>query len=162
MQMTPLMKPLMAALAVTTALTAPALAQARQVTLVTKLADYGGNPAYLAYYVTDAKGAYVGTIWMAGSRARYFEHLPGWMRATGGDMSGLDGVTGASVGPGQDLTITVNVPDAMFDAGYKLHVDTGVENMGAMANDVAVPLTAAGAGQAVTGRGIITNFTYSM
>ena len=156
-----LMMPLLTALALTTALTAPGLAQAKPLTLTTTLSNYGGNPAFLAYYLTDAKGGYVGTLWLSGSRAGYFEHLSGWMRASGGDMAGLDGVTGASVGSGQTLTISVNLPDAMFDAGFKLHVDTGVENMGAMANDVAVPLTATGAGKNVAGKGIIAAFSYS-
>jgi hypothetical protein len=161
MTMSPNMKPILSALAVTTALTAPGLAQALPLTLTTQLVNYGGNPAYLAYYVTDPKGGYVGTMWLAGSRARYFEHLSGWMRASGGDLSGLDGVTGASVGSGQTLTIKVNLPDAMFDAGYKLHVDTAVENMGSMPNDISVPLTAAGAGKATAGKGLIAAFSYT-
>ena len=160
-QISPLLTPLLTALAVTTALTAPGLAQAKPLTLTTQLANYGGNPAFLAFYLTDAKGGYVGTMWLSGRRAEYFGHLSGWVRASGGDRSGLDGVTGASVGSGQTLTIKVNLPDAMFDAGYKLHIDTGVENMGAMANDVAVPLDAAGAGQSVAGKGIIAAFSYS-
>jgi hypothetical protein len=162
MTKTPLMTPLLTALALTTALTAPSLAQAKPVTLTTQLVNYGGNNAFLAYYITDPKGGYAGTVWLSGRRARYFEHLTGWMRASGGDMAGLDGVTGASVGSGQALTINVNLPDKMFDAGYKLHVDTGVENMGSMANDVAVPLTAAGAGKTTAGKGIIAAFSYSM
>ena len=161
MKMTPLMTPLLTALALTTALTAPGLAQAKPLTLTTTLSNYGGNPAFLAYYVTDPKGAYVGTLWLSGARAQFFEHLSGWMRASGGDMSGLDGVTGASVGSGQTQTIQVNLPDAMFDAGYKLHIDTGVESFGAMANDVSVTLTAAGAGKTVAGKGIIAAFFYS-
>ena len=155
------MKSLLTALAVTTALVMPGMAMARAITVTTQMQAYGGNAAFLAYYVTDAKGGYVGTLWLSGSRAGYFEHLSGWMRASGGDMAGLDGVTGASVGSGQTLTISVNLPDAMFDAGFKLHVDTGVENMGAMANDVAVPLTATGAGKNVAGKGIIAAFSYS-
>ena len=161
MTMSPKMTPLLTALAVTTALTAPGLAQAMPLTLTTQLANYGGNNAFLAYYVTNPKGAYVGTVWLSGQRARYFEHLTGWMRASGGDMSGLDGVTGASVGSGQTQTIHVNLPDKMFDAGYKLHIDTGVENMGSMANDVSLTLTAAGAGKTVAGKGIIAAFSYS-
>ena len=161
MTMPRMMTPLLTALALTTALIAPGLAQAKTLTLTTKMVNYGGNPAFLAYYVTDPKGGYVGTMWLAGSRAQYFGHMSGWVRASGGDLSGLDGVTGASVGSGQTLTIHVNLPDAMFDAGFKLHIDTAVESMGSMANDVSVPLTAAGAGQNLAGKGIIAAFSYS-
>ncbi|MGO8586780.1 DUF2271 domain-containing protein, partial [Rhizobium ruizarguesonis] len=42
---------------------------------------HGGDGAYLAYYVTDAQGKYVGRLWMAGGRTRYYEHITGWYRA---------------------------------------------------------------------------------
>lgn len=49
----------LALLALTTALTLPSLASARSVTLSGTMADYGGDGAYLAAYVTDAQGALV-------------------------------------------------------------------------------------------------------
>jgi uncharacterized protein YraI len=79
------MKSLLATLALTTALTLPGLAMARSVTLTTTLNNYGGDGAYLALYVTDASGAYVGSLWMAGGKSKYYEHLSDWYRATGGD-----------------------------------------------------------------------------
>ena len=36
-------------------------------------------------YVTDATGSYVGSLWMAGGKSKYYEHLIDWYRATGGD-----------------------------------------------------------------------------
>ena len=65
----------------------PGLALASEVTFTTNMRDYGGDGAYLAYYVTDAQGKYVGSLWMAGGKARYYEHLSGWYRATGGDTA---------------------------------------------------------------------------
>ena len=64
------MKSIIAALALSTALTFPGLAMARPVTLTTTLSNYGGDGAYLALYVTDAKGAYVGTLWMGGGKSK--------------------------------------------------------------------------------------------
>ncbi len=52
------MKTLLSALALTTALTGPALA--RPVTLTTNMNQYGGDGAYLALYVTDAQGRLCG------------------------------------------------------------------------------------------------------
>ena len=94
------MKTLLAALAVTTALTLPGMALARPVTLTTTLNDYGGNGAYLAFYVTDAQGAYIGSLWMAGGKSKYYEHLSDWYRATAGNPAEINGITGASVGAG--------------------------------------------------------------
>ena len=155
------MKTLLAALAVTTALTVPGLALASQVTFTTKMRNYGGDGAYLAFYVTDAQGKYAGSLWMAGGKARYYEHLSGWYRATGGNTGEINGITGASVGAGRTLKITLDLADALFDAGYQLHIDSAVEDMRDSPNEIVVPLTAAGSGQAVKGSRYIADFTYT-
>lgn len=156
------MKSLLATLALTTALTLPGLAMARPVTLTTTLNSYGGDGAYLVLYVTDAKGAYAGTLWMAGGKSKYYDHLGDWYRATGGDPAEINGITGASVGAGQSLEVTFDLADALFDAGYVLHIDAAVEEMRDSPNEVAVPLTAAGAGQAVPGRRYVASFRFDM
>ena len=156
------MKPFLAILALSTALTVPGLALARPVTLTTKLTEYGGDGAYLALYVTDASGAYVGSLWMAGGKSKYYEHLSDWYRATGGDPAQINGITGASVGAGRTLEITLDLADALFDAGYTLHIDAAVEDLRDSPNEVAVPLTAAGAGKPVAGRRYVASFTYEM
>lgn len=156
------MKSLLAALALTTALTVPGLAMARPVTLTTTMNSYGGDGAYLAVYVTDPTGAYAGSLWMAGGKSKYYEHLTDWYRATGGDPAQINGITGASVGQGRTLEITLDLADALFDAGYTLHIDAAVEDMRESPNEVAVPLTTAGAGTPVAGRRYIESFTYGM
>lgn len=156
-----MMKSLLAALALGTALSFPAVAMARPVTMSAQLKDYGGNNAYLALYVTDKNNAYVGSLWLAGSRTRYFEHLAGWYKATGGDTSQINGITGASIGSGRTLEVTLDLKDALFDQGYTLHIDAAAENMRESPNDVVVPLTTAGAGTPVKGRRYISAFTYT-
>ena len=156
------MKSLIAALAVTTTLTAPGLAVARPVTLTATLNNYGGNGAYLAVYVTDATGAYKGTLWMAGSRSKYYRHLSGWQRGSRGNLADINGITGASVGAGRTLKITLDLADALFDAGYKLHVDAAAEDMRDSPSEVVVPLTSPGAGRPVAGRRYIRSFAYGM
>ena len=156
------MKSLLAALALTTALTMPQIAMAKPVTLTTTLNNYGGDGAYLALYVTDAKGAYAGSLWMAGGKSKYYEHLRDWHSATGGNAAEINGITGASVGAGGMLKITVDLADALFDAGYKLHIDAAVEDMRDSPSEVVVPLTSAGAGQPASGRRYIRSFTYGM
>ncbi|MBU9698673.1 DUF2271 domain-containing protein [Rhodobacteraceae bacterium HSP-20] len=155
------MKPLLAALALTTALIAPGLAAARPVTLTANLSDYGGRGAYLAIYVTDPSGAYAGSLWMAGGKSKYYRHLSDWTRFTGGDVAQVDGITGASVGAGGSLELTMDLADALFDAGYTLHIDAAVEEMRDSPDEVAIPLTGAGAGQPVQGRRYIADFTYA-
>ena len=156
------MKSLLTTLALTTALTLPGLAMARPVTLTTQLSNYGGDGAYLALYVTDSSGAYAGTLWMAGGKSKYYDSLSDWYRATGGDPAQINGITGASVGAGRTLEITLDLADALFDAGYTLHIDAAVEEMRNSPNEGAVPLTTAGAGTAVKGRRYVASFTYDM
>ena len=156
------MKTTLTALALTTALVLPGLAMARPVTFTTTLNNYGGDGAYLALYLTDASGAYAGTLWMAGGKSKYYDSLAGWYRATGGDPAQIDGITGASVGAGRTLEITLDLADALFDAGYVLRVDAAVEDMRDSPDDVAVPLTTQGAGKTTQGRRYVASLKYDM
>ena len=151
-------KSLFAALALTTALVVPGLAQARPVTLTVNMSDYGGNGAYLAIYVTDPAGAYAGSVWMAGGKTKYYKHLSDWARFTGQNAAEVAGITGASVGSGRSLDLSVDLADALFDAGYTLHIDAAVEDMRDSPNEIEVPLTSAGA--TAKGRTYISQFSY--
>ncbi|MGV8954131.1 MAG: DUF2271 domain-containing protein [Cypionkella sp.] len=155
------MKSLLSALALTTAMTLPGLALARPVTLNTNLTNYGGNGAYLAFYLTDSAGAYAGSLWMAGGRTNYYRHLGDWMRMTGGNPAEVAGITGASVGSGRSLTVSLDLADKLFDAGYTLHIDAAAENMRESPSEIKVPLTTKNAGKAVKGRRYISDFSYS-
>lgn len=65
----PMSKPFLATtVAAACALALPSLAHSRQLTLTTQLKNYGGDGAYLAVYLTDSKGAYARTLWVAGAR----------------------------------------------------------------------------------------------
>ncbi|MBZ4023317.1 Tat pathway signal protein [Rhodobacter sp. TJ_12] len=154
------MKSLPTTLALSTALV-PGLAAATPVTFTTQMTNYGGDGAYVAYYVTDAAGSYVGSLWMAGGKAKYYKHLAGWYAATGGNTAQVDGITGASVGAGRNLTITLDLQDALFDAGYVLHVDSSVEKMSDQPNDVVIPLTSANLGKPVSGKRYVQSVTVS-
>jgi hypothetical protein len=155
------MKSILAALALTTALTLPDLAIARPLTVTATLNQYGGDGAYLAFYITDQQGQYTGTLWVAGGKSKYYEHLSGWYRATGGSPR-IDGITGASVGAGRTLEITLDLADALFDAGYTLHVDAAVEDMRDSPNEVAIPLTSDGTGSPASGRRYVASLAYSL
>lgn len=157
----PIMNRYLSCIALSAALALPGLAMARPLTMSTKLKNYGGDGAYLALYLTDASGAYVRTLWVAGEKSKYYKHLADWHQATGGDRSQINGITGASVGAGRTLKLTVDLEDALFDAGYKLNVDAAVEDMRDSPREIAVPLTKAGAGKSVAGRRYVAGFTYT-
>lgn len=157
-----MMKTLAASLFMAGAIATPGLAQARPLTLTTQLQNYNGNGAYLAFYVTDATGQYKKTLWVSGQKAKYYKHLRDWARGSGLKANEFDGVSGASVGSGKSLKVTVELADALIDAGYEIRVDSAVEDQRENPADVRAPLTKQGAGKPVAGRGYIKSFTYDM
>lgn len=156
------LKTLAASLFMASAIALPGLAQARPVTLTTQLQNYSGDGAYLAFYLTDAKGQYKKTLWVAGQKSKYYKHLRDWARGSGLKASEFDGVSGASVGNGKSLKVTVELADALIDAGYEIRIDSAVEDQRENPAEVRAPLTKQGAGKPVTGRGYVKSFTYDL
>lgn len=155
-------KPLLTTVAAACALALPALAQARQVTLTAQLKSYGGDGAYLAMYLTDPKGAYAGTLWVAGGKAKYYKHLADWNRLSASDSKRVQGVTGASVGAGRTLRVTADLADALLDAGYEIHIDAAAEDMRDSPSEIRVPLSSAQAGKPQAGKQYIQSFSYQL
>lgn len=146
----------------TATLALPTLAQAREVTLTTQLKPYSGNGAYLAIYLTDASGAYQKTLWVAGKKAKYYKHLSGWARSGGAAAGQYDGVTGASVGSGETLTVSAELADSLIDAGYQIRIDSAVEDQRDVRADVVLPLTLKGAGQPASGSTYVQSLRYDL
>lgn len=144
------------------ALAAPTLAHSRQVTLTAQLKDYGGDGAYLAAYLTDAKGAYAGTLWVAGGKAKYYKHLSDWNSLSRNDPARLAGVTGASVGAGRTLKVTADLADALIDAGYEIRIDAAVEDMRDSPSDVRIPLSTDNAGKPQPGKRYVQALTIQL
>lgn len=156
------MKKLAALLCLAGVMTLPNLAQARPVTLTTQLKNYGGDGAYLAIYVTDTNGLYKKTLWISGKKSKYYKHLRDWARGSGLKTAEFDGVSGASVGSGKTLKVTVELADVLIDSGHEIRIDSAVEDGRDNAADVRVPLTTQGAGKPAAGRGYVQSFTYGM
>lgn len=155
-------KPALTTLAATCALAVPALAQSRTVTVTAQLKNYGGDGAYLAVYLTDAKGAYARTLWVAGGKAKYYSHLADWNRLSAGDAKRLAGVTGASVGAGRSLKVTADLADALIDAGYEIRIDAAAEDMRDSPSEVRVPLSTQNAGKPQAGKRYLESVTYQL
>ena len=155
-------RPLLTVLATACALGLPAVSHSRPVTLTAQLKNYGGNGAYLAAYLTDAKGTYVRTLWVAGGKAKYHKHLADWNRLSAQDARRLDGVTGASVGAGRTLKVTADLADALIDAGYEIRIDAAVEDMRDSPSEVRIPLSAGQAGKPQAGKQYIQSASFQL
>ncbi|MER1939760.1 MULTISPECIES: DUF2271 domain-containing protein [unclassified Castellaniella] len=143
-------------------LAVPTLAHSRTVDLSATLQRYGGDGAYLAVYLTNPTGAYAGTLWVAGGKAKYYKHLSNWQRLSASDATRLDGVTGASVGEGRSLKISADLADALFDAGYEIHIDAAVEDLRDSPSDVRVPLRSEGMSTSGPGRQYVKSVSYQV
>jgi hypothetical protein len=157
-----IMKKLTAILVLTTFLSVPGLATAKTIGISAKMNSYRGPDAYLAVYLTDPNGRYHSTLALAGRKSKYRKHLRGWFRGASSSRKRIDGVTGASVGSKQSMKINVKIADTLIDAGYKIHVDSAVEDVGEYKSDVVVPLESKQSGQAIPGRGFVRSFTVKM
>jgi hypothetical protein len=158
------MKKILFALSLAAVMTVPGYvqAQARKVTFSTQLSNYGGDGAYLALYLTDADGKYYETLWVSGEKSKYYKHLRDWARGSGLNQAEYDGLTGASVTSGRTQNVTLELDDALIDAGYQVRVDSAVEDMRENRSDVVVPLTTEGSGKSVAGRGYVQSFVYNL
>jgi hypothetical protein len=158
------MKKILFALSLAAVMSVPgyAQAQAREVTFSTQLSNYGGDGAYLALYLTDADGKYYETLWVSGEKSKYYKHLRDWARGSGLNQAEYDGLTGASVTSGRTQNVTLELDDALIDAGHQVRVDSAVEDMRENRSDVVVPLTTEGSGKSVAGRGYVQSFVYNL
>ncbi|MDB5529952.1 MAG: Tat pathway signal protein [Devosia sp.] len=156
------MKKLVAILMLATAIVAPETAFAKDLSITAQMGPYSGRPAYLAIYVTKPDGSYDSTLWIAGQKTRFYQDLRNWFRGIAASGETIDGITGASVGSGQTLSVNVTLADALIDAGYQLHVDSAVEDGGYYPNDVVLPLSTASSGKPVSGSGYVQSLTVTM
>ena len=156
------MKKIVVSLCLAGAIALPGLVYARPLTLTTQLQSYRGDGAYLAIYVTDANGQYKSTLWVAGTKSKYYKSLRDWARGSGMKASALDGVTGASVGSGRELKVTVEVADALIDAGYEIRIDAAAEDMRDSPSEVRIPLSTANAGKPQAGKQYIQSATFQL
>ena len=140
----------------------PVAAEAKSLTLTTTLKNYGGNGAYLAIYLTDPQGKVYSTLRLAAPKAKYHKHLRDWSRGSAAAKRPLDGITGASVGSGKTLKFSVEVADALIDAGYQIRIDSAVEDDRDNAAEVIAPLTKAAAATPIAGKGYVQSFRFDM
>lgn len=153
-------RPTLTRLVAACALALPLLAHSRPLTLSTQLHDYGGQGAYLAIYLVNPQGQCASTLWVAGRKAKYHKHLSDWKRLCGN--ASINGITGASVGAGRTLKVTLDLADALIDAGYEIRVDASVENMRDSPSEVRVPLSASQAGKPQAGKQYIQAVSFQL
>ena len=156
------MRKLTAALLLGTALATPTVAFAKDIAVDVKMVRFGGYPAYVAVYITNPDGSYNSTLWVSGGKMKYLGALRQWAKGASAVGVNIDGISGASVGGGQTLTVKASIADALIDAGYEVHVDTAIENGGQFSSDAVAPLTNSASDQPVDGTGYVNTLTVTL
>lgn len=147
--------------ALSSAFILPSTAFAKNIQISADMKSYRGPAAYMAVYLTKPDGSFHSTLAVFGGKSKYRRHLRGWHKGVASIGGRVDGITGASVGAKRTMKVDVNIADALIDAGYKINVDTAVEDVGQYRSEVAVPLKSTGS-QAVPGRGFVKTFKVNL
>ena len=135
-------------------------ATAAEATFLVQLNDYEGDDAYFSLYLLDPSDRYVRTLWVSGDDARWYEDMPRWWKYVGRAPQDLDAVTGASTAAGDRSIIRIEVEDELLDAGYKVRVETAVEDKENHPVDVEAALDSAQAGERIPGTGYVRYIRY--
>lgn len=138
----------------------PAVSYAAEGTFLVQMNDYDGENAYFAMYLVDPEGRYVRTLWVSGDEKRWYQDQPRWWKYYGRAPQDLDAITGASTAPGDRNVIRINLEDDILDAGYKVRVDTSVEDQNNFPTDIETDLDSKHQGEKIPGTGYIRYFRY--
>lgn len=144
------------------------MVQAREVTLTTMMSKkFRGVGAYIVIYITDTEREnYQKTLWFSGRSARYVGQFRHWWRATERiskhRLEELDGISGPSLAGGEELSLSVDIADELFDAGFVVRIDSTVQEGRDYPSDVVLPLSSEMSHKPVEGRGYVGSLTIGL
>lgn len=143
-------------------LAVPINAMAAEVRVLVQLNNYEGEKAYFALYLVSPDDRYQQTLWISGDEEKYFPDLPRWWKYLSRKPQPLDAITGASTAGGDRNILKLEIADELIDAGYKLRVETAVEDLENYGADVEAELSAANAGAKIPGTGYVRFISFKM
>ncbi|MEZ5855885.1 MAG: DUF2271 domain-containing protein [Hyphomicrobiaceae bacterium] len=62
----------------------------------------------------------------------------------------------------QTLKVSVDIADALIDAGYQIRIDSAVEDGRDNPSEIIAPLTKAAAAARIAGKGYVKSFRFDM
>lgn len=128
---------------------------AEEATVLIQLNDYTGKSAYFSLYLVDAEGRYQRTLWVSGTDVRYHPDMPRWWRYISRAPQDIHALTGASTAAGDRAVIKIDLEPGLIDSGYRLRVETAVEDQATYPDDAEVDLTQAAQGEKIAGTGYV-------
>lgn len=130
-------------------------AQSNKYKLMLQMANYQGEKAYVVVSLINAKGEYEKTLSILGPNRKWYNSLEEWHKAQSKKAEQLSAITGASIAGGERSITSITLDDSKFDKGYKIRIESSVENQKYYKEDAVISLTRAGFSEKVEGKGYI-------
>lgn len=149
-------------LAGVSALTLATTAMADEAVVLVQMNEYSGPEAYFHLYLVNPEGKFDHTLWVSGPDKIWWPDSKRWFGYTSAAVENLDAITGASTPSGARAVMRVEIDPALIDTGYKLRVETSVENADNVQQDAEVDLTAANQRVKTPGTGYVRYIRYKL
>lgn len=130
-------------------------AQSSKYKLMLQMTNYQGEKAYLVVSLINAKGEYEKTLSVLGPNKKWYNSLEEWHKAQTKKAEQLSAITGASIAGGERSITSITLDDSKFDKGYKIRIESSVENQKYYKEDAVIPLTKDGFSEKVEGKGYV-------
>ncbi|WP_271271511.1 DUF2271 domain-containing protein [Aliamphritea hakodatensis] len=142
------------------AFTAPA--KADEAVVLVQLNEYNGPEAYFHLYLVNPEGKFDRTLWVSGPDKIWWPDSKRWFGYHSRARENIDGITGASTAGGARSVMRVDIDPSWVDAGYKLRVETSVENADNVQADAEIELTKASQRAKTPGTGYVRYIRYKL
>ncbi len=146
----------------TSLLVLSAPAQAEEAVVLVQLNEYNGPEAYFHLYLVNPEGKFDRTLWVSGPEKIWWPDSKRWFGYHSRARENVDAITGASTAGGARSVMRVNIDQDFVDAGYKLRVETSVENADNVQSDVEIDLTASNQRKKFPGSGYVRYIRYKL
>ena len=130
-------------------------AQSSKFKCMIQMNSYEGEGAYIIISLINPKGAYEKTLSVLGPDKQWYNTLKEWHKFQTKSNVKLSAITGASVGGGDRAMRTIEIDDTKLNKGYKLRLESAVEEQKYHVTDVEIPLTTEALAERASGKGYI-------
>ncbi|MCP4323570.1 MAG: DUF2271 domain-containing protein [Psychromonas sp.] len=130
--------------------------------MMVQIGEYNGPEAYFHLYLVNPKGKFDRTLWVSGPDKIWWPDSKRWFGYHSRARENVDGLTGASTAASARSVMRVEIDPKWVDAGYKLRVETSVENAENVHVDAEVDLTKANQRKKIPGSGYVRYLRYKL
>jgi hypothetical protein len=152
----------MALFAGASVLTLTSAAAAEEAIVLVQLNEYIGPEAYFSLYLVNPEGKYDRTLWLSGPERIWWPDTKRWFGYFSRNPADVDAITGASTPAGARAVMRIDLDPELVDAGYRLRVETSVENADNVQVDAEVDLTSDNQRIKMPGTGYVRYIRYKL